>query len=368
MMSETTEVAAVEAPVDVETRIEERLYPAEDPVPAPAENPKVRAKLLEVPPDESEPVAKIDSNEISKIPDGDESEDEVEEQPKKVARKKSDPDEELYQALGVESKQVGYNDETGEIYFNAKVGDSDYQVPIKELVKSYQLEKHINSKSIALSEQQKEFDSTYGEFQSQYTAKLEQADNIANLMEKDLIGGFNQVDWDSLKAQDPTRYAVQRQEYADKARRIKDMQEKLNSEKGQHTERNNQVMQRQVEAFKADQAEKLLQNYPEWLNPDVMTKELTDARNFAADQYGFNEQELDGIYDHRIVRMLIDAQSFRNAKKNVESKAKKPVPKFQKPGSGRKPSAASKEAKAKRAALRASGNQADLASLLVDRF
>ena len=60
--------------------------------------------------------------------------------------------------------------------------------------------------------------------------------------------------------------------------------------------------------------------------------------------YGFNEKDAQGINDHRLIRLIKDAQAYRNGKKVAESKRKgKKLPKFQKPGGDR-------------------GNAADLAS------
>ena len=370
MSEETTAVS------DVESRIEERLFPPPAEVSEPKAEPVVDERpKLEAVPDDSEPVAKIDSNEISSIPDGDESEteEEVKAEPKAEEPKEPEPrteeEEELYQQLGVEPDQVIYDDETGLPLFKAKVGDDEFTVPFKDLVKSYQLEKHITKKSVALSEKQKEFEETYGGFQSQFGAKLEEVEQLSAVMEKNLIGEYNQVDWDGLKASNPTQYAVQRQAYSEKAEALQATKDALLQEREQLTNQQKSIMERKFAEFKAQQADKLMTAYPEWLNPDVMRREIAEIHQHAVDEYGFTDQELEQIYDSRIIKVLADAKAYRSAKKNVDAKVQKEVPKFQKPGQRvRRPSEAAKAAKAKRAALRKSGNQTDLTNVLVDRM
>ena len=338
---------------DVDARIEAVLFPQ-------GEQPS-----LDEQPKESEQVS-LDSDE-NPIPEDDQSEDtEVKEQEEETPP--VDENEALYQHLGIDEEQLSYDDDTGEPVFHAKVGDQDYPVKFKDLVKSYQLDKHINNKSVALSEKQKEFDETYGDFQHKFNEKLGQAEELASVMEKQLLGDFNKIDWDALKAQDPTQYAVQRQDYAEQAQNVKQIQDVLAAERESEQNQQTELMQRKFNEFKAQQAERLIASYPQWLDANVMKKEITDVRTFAMDKYGFSEKELDGIYDSRIIQVLMDAKSLNKAKANVESKTKKAVPKFQKTSGRGKSSESAKAAKAKRAALRKSGSQADLTNVLIDRM
>jgi len=343
---------ATQPQMDVESRIEEALYP----------QPTADKVKLEAVPDDSEHEQQVDSEEI---PQELNSEDEDEVASEQV---EEDEEESIYQQLGVSPDQVGYDEETGEIFFNAKVGDEEYKVPFKDLVKSYQLEKHINNKSVKLSESQKKFDDDYIQFQEQFEAKLNQADEVTSTMEKKLLGEFNNIDWEALRAQDPTQFAVQRQAFLEQAQELKSLQDALKQERDQARQKGDEVVQRKFNEFKQEQANKLLSAYPQWVDPKVMEGELSSARDFALDEYGFTNQEIDGIYDSRIVRMMMDAKSYKSAKKNVEAKTKKSVPKFQKSGSRKGSSQASKAAKERRAELRRTGSQEALTKVLIDRM
>jgi hypothetical protein len=277
-------------------------------------------------------------------------------------------DADIADILGVPSDQVYMNDD-GEIIFNAKVDGQIIPVSIKEMVKSYQLDKHVNNKSMELSAKQKEFEEMSNKTLQEYQSKLETASTVVELLERELYQDIQSADLDQLKMTDPQRYLILRDDLASRVSKLKSVREKLD-ESSQYEKQ--MLQNQQAENFHKivkSEYEKMIAKHPSWANPEVFDKERQSLSTFLKDSYGYNDQEINGIVDHRLIDIIVDARAYRAGQKEVSTKLVKPVPKFQKPGSGKNHQLQKARAiKAKREALRKSGSQADLTSLLLDRI
>ena len=107
---------------------------------------------------------------------------------------------------------------------------------------------------------------------------------------------------------------------------------------------------------------------PEFSNHEKASQLKTSMKS-TLNSYGFNDQEIAQVYDHRIVMLVNDAMKFRNmqkAKPNMAKKISKPGKVF---SSGVKQSKADinlKTRKDKLSRLRKSGSTKDAASIFLD--
>ena len=315
---------------------------------------------------EAEPNEVIEDSE-----DTPEADQEVEAEVEDDAEESEDTDEsesDLADILGVASDQVYMNDD-GEVIFNAKVDGKIIPVSVKDMVKSFQLDKHVNNKSMELSAKQKEFEELAAKSAQEFQTKLEKANTVVELLERELYNDIQSTDLDRLKHTDPQAYLIARDELSARVTKLNSIRDKLEEAGAQEAMAKQQKQVEQFQHIVKAEYEKMISKHPAWADPNVFEKERQAMSTFLKDTYGYNEQEINGIVDHRLIDIIADAKAYRAGKKEVSSKLVKQVPKFQKPGSGRNQQLEKARAiKAKREALRKSGSQADLTSLLLDRI
>ena len=267
----------------------------------------------------------------------------------------------------VETEDTG-EEETEEVAeesnYTIKVDGEEYEVNLEELKAGYQRQSDYTRKSQALAEGRKENEAIQSE-----RIRLEQerqmyANGLQMLKEQQSakLQEFKDVDWSTLKEEDPYAYMLKKDEY-------RDAQDKARNAAQQ--QRIVQQQQKQQEAqsratFVQDQYSQLVNALPEWDNKESTVKE--DIRKFAISS-GYAPEEVDQLADHRSVLILKKAMEFDKLTKKVAPKKKaiKKVPKVQKSGRGKvKSEAADDKTKKKRARLRKSGHQDDAASVFYD--
>lgn len=261
--------------------------------------------------------------------------------------------------------------EDGSVSFNALIDGESKAVPLSELAKSYQLQGHVNNKSIALQNERKEFEEQRDTVAQALQVKLEQVSNMTKLVEDQLLGDFNRIDWDRLRVENPSEWSALRQEYAEKAQKIQQMQSQISTGQSELQQKAQQEMQIKQQEYMQDQLQKLIAENPTWSDVEVMKTETTAIKSFLTETYGFTEDDLQYVTDHRLVNVIKDALSFRKGKKAAEVKITKAVPKFQKPGAPKgnvKSLEKARSVKARKLAVKKNGNVQNVANLLLDRM
>jgi len=267
----------------------------------------------------------------------------------------------------VETEDTG-EEETEEVAeesnYTIKVDGEEYEVNLEELKAGYQRQSDYTRKSQALAEGRKENEAIQSE-----RIRLEQerqmyANGLQMLKEQQSakLQEFKDVDWSTLKEEDPYAYMLKKDEYRDaqdKARNAAQQQQIVQQQQQQQEAQSRAT-------FVQDQYSQLVNALPEWDNKESTVKE--DIRKFAISS-GYAPEEVDQLADHRSVLILKKAMEFDKLTKKVAPKKKaiKKVPKVQKSGRGKvKSEAADDKTKKKRARLRKSGHQDDAASVFYD--
>lgn len=340
----TTTAESATSEMSVERRIEQALYgqPEETPPAAEVEEP---AEIE----DDAEDSAALE-------PTAESNESETDDEPENLAS-----------YLGLTDDQIA--EEDGKIYVNAKINGETAKVSLADLVKGYQTEKAVTQKSQALAEERRAWEQQAQAAQQAYQQKIQQADTALGILEKQLVGRFEAVDWDKLRADDPAEWAARRQEMAQQYQEMKRAKEAIGARQKEVIEQQRQQQAQQQAAYLQQQSEMMLSDNPAWNDAELKQRELGEIRDFLQDTYGFNEQDLSHVTDHRLVRLIQDAQAYRKVKTAADPKKAKPIPKFVKKGAGRNlANERAKQAKQKHARLKKTGNIDDAAALLLDRM
>ena len=283
-----------------------------------------------------------------------------------------DDDQTLAAALGLPEDALEYDDE-GNVVFNAVIDGEATKVKMQDLVKSYQLEGHVNKKSMQLESDRREFETTRDQAYDNLTQKITVANNLIGAVEQQLIGELKNIDWDTLRATDPAEWAATRQYYTERVQWLEQMKAQTGSVQKGLTEEQQKAQQDKYNAFMHGEVQKMIQDNPAWKDQAVMAKEVGEVGKFLVDKYGFTPDEIANHMDARMMRMVRDAMQFANGKDTLKTK-KVPdnVPKFRTPGqqnANRRDTTKARQVKAQKEAIRKSGGSVDaIAASLVDRM
>ena len=294
-------------------------------------------------------------------PKGTEPEDEV-----------IDGDVTLASMLGLGDDQLEYDDQNN-VVFNAIIDGESHKVPVSELVKSYQLQGHVNNKSIALENDRKELHATRDQAYGELTTRLQGLNQLIQLNEQTLLAEYNGIDWDSLRMTEPGEWAALQQQFNQRALQIQQVKDLAGQESQRLTQEQQQQQQKALQDRAAGELQKMMADNPTWSDQTVMAKDIGEVGAFLRNQYGFTDQEIADNIDHRLMRMFKDAMAFHAGTKAItDKKVPANVPKFVKPGTGggdRPSLQKARQVKETKQAIRKSGGSLDsVANALINRM
>ena len=283
-------------------------------------------------------------------------------------------DEELSLAayLGLDDDRIIVG-EDGSYLFNAIIDGETKQVPLKELAASYQLQGHVNNKSMALETERKQFEEVKGQVAMELQTRIQGVTKLGELAEAELVKEYQSIDWNRLRQEDPANWTALRQEYAERAQKVQQVKQLAIEEAERLQQESAQKFQQQAQEYFQSELKAMIVDNPDWANETVRKEKVGELRGFLTN-YGFTDEDALGVNDHRLIRLIKDAHAYRSGLKAAEGKkvVGKTLPKFQKPGSSKVATAnlaKARAAKAQKARIKSGGgNLNDVAAALVDRM
>ena len=256
-----------------------------------------------------------------------------------------------------EEEQIDTQEKQDSPLHKVKVNGQEFDVTLDELRNGYSRDADYRQKTEELSNQRKQFQSESEKQRQDYSQKLTELNQMMSIAQQQLNEEANQVDLEKLYEDDPSE--AMRIE-----RRMKKKQEKLD----QAMQKSQAEQKQQFDSFLQDQQTKLVAKMPEFNDPQKASQLKASMKNTLTN-YGFNNQEIAQVYDHRIVMLVNDAMKYRNMQSSKPGLAKKIL----KPGkvlsSGVKQNQSDVSLKAKReklSRLKKSGSVKDAASIFLD--
>lgn len=193
-------------------------------------------------------------------------------------------------------------DQPRKIRVRALEGDGYEELTEDELKSQRLMHSDYTRKTQAIAEQRKAVEAKQREVEQAMTARLQQMDDHVAMLGRAIQSFEAEVDWDALRQQDPATYVEQRER---QAQRLK----QFNAAKAQAGEQRNLYRQQKA----AEEAQKLVEAIPEWLDKGRARTEATAIRE-GVSAYGFSPEEFDRVIDHRLVLMARDAIELRKLK------------------------------------------------------
>jgi hypothetical protein len=234
-------------------------------------------------------------------------------------------EEETEEGAEEESEEESEEPDEGseEVLYAVTVNGEEQQVTLDELMSGYSRQSDYTRKTQDVAKERKQM----GELQAQHASEIGQAraerqqyleslnqiiTNTASNLDK-----FTNIDWESIKENDPIEYVTKREEYREAQEKIQTMQREQYVAQQRQLEDQNKVRSAALNT----ENKKLEEALPEWSDPDKQKKLISTIRGYATEQ-GFSEQELNSLVDHRSLIVLMKAQKY-DAMQNSDVKSKK---------------------------------------------
>lgn len=210
-----------------------------------------------------------------------------------------------------------------------KIDGKESEVPFADVLKSYQLEGHVNQKSIALADKQREWEAAQDKQRQAIEQNLTRAKSLGDLAHKQLLAEYEGVDWNRLRAEDPQRWVIANQDFNNRAAQIQaHLAQVEEAAKAQAQE----AQQKQLSIL-AKERERMLERHADWRDEKAFSAAKQQMTAYARDR-GFSDAEIGAIFDHRYMDVLHDAAQWRAFQASAPDKLKqvRAAPKMAAPG------------------------------------
>jgi hypothetical protein len=241
--------------------------------------------------------------------------------------------------------------------YTIKVDGEDTEVTLEELQNGYSRQRDYTRKTQELAEQRKAIEAQQQEV-SQKDAIYSQ---LLPRMEATLKGELeNEPDWNTLYEADPIAYVREKDVWNEKKQKLQAVQAEA-----QRVQQESQVeQQKKLQQFVEYGNKQLLDQIPEWQDNDVSSKEKMAIRDYGVNVLGYTPQEMDSVYDYRVLLGLRNAwlQHKTQQATKVKPTEKKAAARTARPGTSNVPKSTTPVKKA-RQRLAKTGKVQDAAKL-----
>jgi hypothetical protein len=258
--------------------------------------------------------------------------------------------DELAEATGLDK------DKLLDLSLPTKIDGKEGTARIRDLLKSYQLDGHINQKLAALDTDRKTLETKRAEQEKAATERITVLENGIGVLSQSLEGEFAAVNWDALQKNDPAKYNALYVSYQQRFAQMQQIAQQIEAGKAQQKA----YFEAQAKAWTEEQDTLRKAKLPEWEKDRPAVAEYLKG-------VGISQEEFDQLQDHRYAVVVSDARKWAELQKQRPATLKKvkAAPKLLKPGS--KQSRESRDVIARKenqARLRTSGKVGDAARVI----
>lgn len=251
-----------------------------------------------------------------------------------------------------ESEDIQENSE--EPIYTVTIDGTNFEVTQDELIQGYQRNADYTRKTQELAAEKQQSSDFVERSKKDVEAKLARLDQLNQAASTQLQQEYAQVDFEKLYDEDPVEAA-----------RMEHKMRKKNEQLQQVQQQTQQLQMEEFNKYLEAQQKQLNIKVPEINHPERGPQFKKQMRDYLSNM-GFDNKEIDSVYDHRYVMLVKDAMSYRNLQKAKPQIKKKAVnaPKVVKGGVSK--SKGQQEAEVKRqqlSRLKKSGKVADAAKI-----
>ena len=226
-----------------------------------------------------------------------------------------------------------------------KVQGQELEVSLDELKSGYSRDSDYRQKTHALAQERKILDDQKQSLSQSYDSKLKELTDLIGAAES-YIGQSSKEDLQKMYEEDPTQAAkidFQQRQQRENFNRLKQQSES--------------VKLQQYNSYLEEQKRLAATKIPEYSDPVKGVTFKTQMKNTLSD-YGFNDQEIGSLADHRFLMVVKDAMEYRSLKsKPVTTKKVTTAPKVVKSGTPKMENSRREAVKQKIGRMRRSGGK-----------
>jgi hypothetical protein len=245
----------------------------------------------------------------------------------------------------------------------AKIDGEEQEVTLQEALASYQIQGHLTRKSMALSDERKAWEEARAKEEKAAQEKASKLEAGYAMAANLLNAEFANVDWQRLQQDDPIEFNSKYIQWQQHNARLAQLAEAI----AHHRQEQTEAQQKHLEKLRSDEQKRVTEAIPSWSDPTTKEREWREIVD-TAKEYGFTEDNVNEVFDHRVIRLLRDAKEYaklQKAKPQLEKKLKL-APKMVKPGNAKKADTNRTEQLMSRA--KKTGSVDDVAELLMSKF
>ena len=210
-----------------------------------------------------------------------------------------------------ESTDIQENSE--EPVYTVTIDGTDYEVTQDELIQGYQRNAEYTRKTQELAAEKQQSSDFVERSKKDVETKLARLDQLNQAAQSQLQQEYAQIDFEKLYEEDPAEAA-----------RLEHKMRKKNEQLQQVQKQTQELQTQEFSKYLEEQQKQLSVKVPEMNHPEKGSEFKKQMRNYLS-SVGFNNQEIDSVYDHRYVLLVRDAMNYRNLQKAKPEKKKKVV-------------------------------------------
>lgn len=238
-----------------------------------------------------------------------------------------------------------------------KVNGQEIEVSLDELKAGYSRDSDYRQKTHSLSQERKSLEEQKNSLRQSYETRLKELNDTIATADEFIRQQQGGQDLQKLFDEDPVAAARLEFQLRQQSEKIEDMKAKARA-----------AQQKQYNDFLETQKELAAQKIPEFADPSKADTFKINMRNTLRD-YGFNDQEIGSLADHRFLMVAKDAMGYKSLqnKKPIVQKKVANAPKVVKSGVAKQNVSSGREViRNKINKLRKSGSINDAKSALLD--
>lgn len=264
--------------------------------------------------------------------------------------------------LGADESALDVDDE-GNVAVKTKIDGQEGKVKFADLVKSYQLQGHVDKQVREAAEMRKAAQEQVQASQQQMQVQQQLVGQIAEVKAVEAeLAKYNAINWRDLYDADPAQAAKLDHQYRDLQQQHA---QKIDVVKQAHQQLQQQGEQQRIATLQFER-QALLQAVPEWSDDAKASK---DRAGIVADlkARGYSDNDVQNLTDHKAVLLARDAWLYRQqqATNKVAEKQVRAAPKIIKPGTSGQGSNPAKTVQNLKSAVRATGSRQSVVDYLL---
>ena len=197
--------------------------------------------------------------------------------------------------------------------YAVKINGEDVEVTIDELQSSYSRQADYTRKTQELAQQRK----TVEEQQSEVAKNEAIYKELLPKMEAALSESLgDEPNWETLYSKDPIGYVRERDLWNEKQQKLQAVQ----AEQTRLQEEDQVKQQEQIQKYMQYGEKQILNHVPEWKDKTIQQEEKLAIRDHAINDLGFTAEEINQVYDYRLLMGLRNSWMQNKTQKAVKKK------------------------------------------------